>query len=703
MSTEVPPRATPLPLDARSPAEIEAATARRERIKNWAALFILLSLGVVWPPLFAAPLNLDDVKTGSLLVKSGPDAEPLWALRQSTKIKARVTGNVARVRVSQQFTNPSDQWVEGFYVFPLSTGAAVDELEMIVGERRIRGEIKRKEEARATYEKAKREGKRASLVNQERPNMFTTAVANIAPRSSITVEIAYLDTIAYRDNRYTLNLPLAITPRYNPDVAIEATGPVNVLTTRSVNAILGTTATPEQVSAAPQKVEIEVELAPGFALDTVRSLNHTVSSRTTGDGRRITLQGGALPADRDFELEWTPAVAPDTQAAAFAERIGEESYALLMLTPPEMTAERSYKREVLFIIDTSGSMEGPSIEQARAALRLGVERLSPGDTFNVIRFSSDASSLFPGVQPVNAQTQAIAARFIDGLSAEGGTEMTSALELAFSMPADPESLRQLVFITDGSVSNEAELVSMIVQRIGEGRLFTVGIGAAPNGYFMREAAAAGRGSYLFIAQADQVTTRMADLFRKLEQPALVDLSLTWPGGMAVELASDLPSDLYAGDPLVIAARLPREPRGLLTLSGRSRGGAWVRQLPIRVIGGEPGLGKVWARERIDALGRKMRFGIADPKDIEAQIVDLALAHHLVSDYTSLVAVDVTPARPMHEGLASKQAPTAAPVGGAWARSTGFAGTATPAPLLLLIGIFALALASTLRGSGIRAR
>jgi Ca-activated chloride channel family protein len=296
---------------------------------------------------------------------------------------------------------------------------------------------------------------------------------------------------------------------------------------------------------------------------------------------------------------------------------------------------------------------------------------------------------------VNSQTLAAAASFIDSLYADGGTEMKSALDMAFAMPADPESLRQIVFITDGSVSNEAELVATIVQRIGEGRLFTVGIGAAPNAYFMREAAAAGRGSYLFIAQADQVTARMADLFRKLEQPALVDLSLEWPGGMPVELASDIPSDLYAGDPLVIAARLPREPQGMMTLSGRSRGGAWVRQLPIRNVGGEPGLGKVWARERIGALGRKMRFGIADPKQTEKQMVDLALAHHLVSEYTSLVAVDVTPARPMHRGLVPKQAPTAAPVGGAWAGTTGFGRTATPAPLLMLIGLFALALAFVL--------
>jgi Ca-activated chloride channel family protein len=648
-----------------------------ERVVNWLALLILLSLGIMWPPTFANTPDLGDVHAGSLLLKGG-DGGSVQALRQSTRIRAQVTGNVARVHVTQEFENPGDDWVEGLYVFPLSTGAAVDELEMLVGERRIRGEIRRKQDARATYEKAKSEGRRASLVDQERPNLFTTSVANIAPHSSITVDIAYLDTVPFRDGRYTLNLPLCITPRYTPGTQPD----------------LVTVVTPESVTAGVQSAQIEVELMPGFALGSVRSVNHPALIDETSSGRRVTLRGDAIPADRDFELVWTPAVVPDTEAAAFAERSGDDTYVLVTLMPPRMTASRTYRRDVLFIIDTSGSMSGPSIEQAQAALRLGVERLGPNDTFNIIRFSSDATSLFAGPHAADATAREWANQYIDGLVADGGTEIRLALDLAFGMPSASESLRQIVFVTDGSVGNEAELVKTIHDRIGSARLFTVGIGAAPNAYFMREAAAAGHGSYAFIPNVNEVRERMEDVFRKLENPALVDLQVFWPGGVKAELGADLPGDVYAGDPLVIAARLAKPPQGTLTLTGRGAGGVWTRQLPIKLVGEQAGIAKLWARERIGELSRQKSLG-ADGEEIEARIVDLALAHHLVSEYTSLVAVDVTPVRPLDRALSREQAPTSAPVGGAWANTTGFSPTATPAPMLFVIGALAMALAVSL--------
>jgi Ca-activated chloride channel homolog len=349
---------------------------------------------------------------------------------------------------------------------------------------------------------------------------------------------------------------------------------------------------------------------------------------------------------------------------------------------------------VIFIIDTSGSMSGSSIEQARAALRLGVGRLQPGDTFNIIRFSNDATSLFPTSQPAVGVNRQSAVDFIDGLVADGGTEMRNALELAFSMPPTLDALRQIVFVTDGSVSNEADLVKLISNRVGGARLFTVGIGSAPNAYFMREAAAAGRGSFTFIPQIDQVSERMGDVFRKLENPALVDLQLHWPGGAVATLAAKLPSDVYAGDPLTVVAKLSSLPQGVLTLNGRSGGGAWTRQLPLKIVSDRSGIAKLWARERISALARQKNLG-GDATEAENQIVALALQHHLVSDYTSLVAVDDTPVRPVGVDARTEQVPVSAPRGTPWANTTGFAKTATPAPLLMLIGLLALGMAFAL--------
>jgi Ca-activated chloride channel homolog len=397
-----------------------------------------------------------------------------------------------------------------------------------------------------------------------------------------------------------------------------------------------------------------------------------------------------VPADRDFELTWSPTVTPEMHAAAFVEEVGGDTYSLVMLTPPATVDSHTAPREVLFIIDTSGSMEGPSIRQAREALLLGVERLSERDRFNVIRFSNDATSVFAQPERVDTASRALALRFIASLVADGGTEMRGALELALSMPTASGFLRQIVFITDGAVSNEAEIVRMIHDRGGDSRLFTVGIGAAPNAWFMREAAAAGRGSYLFIADVSQVRDRMQDLFAKLERPALVDLALLWPGGVPAELAAEVPRDVYAGDPLVLVARLTEAPQGLLTLTGRDAAGDWVRQLPIRRLAGQPGIAKLWARERIGDLSRA--------QGTESYITELALRHHLVSDFTSLVAVDITPVRPAGISARPDQASTSGPAGGAWGETTGLPQTATPATLLAILGALSLCISLLLTAS-----
>ena len=665
--------------------------------------WIIVLLTFVWPVAFAQDgprPAMTEEQSGTLLLKSAKDADPIDALRVATTIRATVIGNVARVYVTQKFMNPGSEWVEGLYVFPLPPESAVDELTMQVGDRQLHGDIKEKQAAHEMYEQAKISGQRASLTDQERPNLFTTQVANIAPLSSISIEIGYLETIPYRDSRYTLHLPLAITPRYNPQAGVDPASPNAAQLTRAINAAAGTSLTPERVTSTQQHVDIDVELAPGFALQSVQSLNHSVTVTPDGVGQHVKLSGSQVPADRDFELVWTPAHVPDLQASVFGERMGQDTYALTILSPP-MPGDSNHKtdegREVIFIIDTSGSMFGPSIEQARAALQLGVDRLTTSDRFNVIRFSNDASSLFGAPQAVNDTSRVLASRFIASLQASGGTEMKSALELAFATPPSAGLLRQIVFITDGGVSNEAEIVALIRDRLGEGRLFSVGIGAAPNTYFLQEMAAAGRGSYTFIAQREEVGQRMQDLFRKLEQPALVDLALQWPGGIQPELATSLPRDVYAGDPIVILARLPSLPSGALTLSGRRGGRIWQQQLPITLVDGQSGLPKLWARERIGELSRLESVG-GDNSELQSQILQLALQYQVVSEYTSLVAVDDTPARPADQVLRSEQAPTSAPAGSYWQTgTTGFVQTATPAPLWMLMGLTALALACTLYG------
>jgi Ca-activated chloride channel family protein len=650
---------------------------------------VLLIAGIIAHPLVCGADAINDTASGTLYLRGSDGAPVAEALRVATRMHVQVTGNVARVHVEQEFSNTGEDWVDGLYVFPLSKGSAVDELLMHIGERTIRGEVQEKAKAQAMYAQARAEGKRASIVEQERPNMFTSAVANIAPHASLTIEIAYLETLPLRDGRYTLNLPLAITPRYTPGAPVDAMGPLPVAEAAERNAILGTTATPERVQAASQEVSIDIELEPGFALGDVSSLHHTVDVQNSAAGKHVHLQSDAVAADRDFELVWTQAAAPTVAGAAFAEDLDGETFVLLSLSPPQHADALTLPREVTFIIDTSGSMQGPSIEQARAALSMGIERLTQADRFNVLRFASDYSSLFASPQPVTVTSRTLASRFVAGLRANGGTEMRAPLDSAMSTPAMSEFLQQIVFITDGSVGNEAELIKLIHDRIGSKRLFTVGIGAAPNAYFLGEAAAAGRGSYTFIAEREQVGTRMQELFAKLERPALIGLDVQWPQAMYADLAAPLPMDLYSGDPVVVLARVPQWVTGEVVLSGRVHGTEWSQRLSLTNVGTASGLSKLWARERIGALSREMHTG-GNSETLKASIVELALKYHLVSDFTSLIAIDDAVVRPADSAGHLEQAATSAPVGGAWT-TTGFAKTATAADLYVLIGLICLGL------------
>jgi Ca-activated chloride channel family protein len=364
----------------------------------------------------------------------------------------------------------------------------------------------------------------------------------------------------------------------------------------------------------------------------------------------------------------------------------------MLLPGLSATAGPRPPRELTFVIDTSGSMAGTAIAQARAALLLALERLAPGDRFNVIELNSRSRALFAVPLPVDPATIGRARSFVQGLRADGGTEMREALALAFAAPPAPGVVRQVVFLTDGAVGNEDELLRLIRDRLGERRLFTVGIGGAPNSHFMAKAAQFGRGSSTSIGDLAEVQTKMSALFRKLESPVLTDIAISWPAGSEAWPAQ-VP-DLYAGEPIVATAALPAL-AGEIVVTGTHAGAAWQARLPLAGHGDAQGVGALWARARIDALMDRQREG-AEPDAIRAEVVRVALAHHLVSRYTSLVAVDVTPSAPA--GMPARRSAVAGNLPEGQVHEAIFGGlpqTATPASLGTLLGIAALLLAAAL--------
>lgn len=580
---------------------------------------------------------------GSLQFKTS--AGPVVAPLLDTDVEIRVTGHVARAKVRQTFRNPQAEWFEGIYTFPLPENAAVDRLRMRIGRRMVEGEIRERAAAKASYEQAKTEGRRATLVEQERPNIFTTSVANIGPGESIQVEIEYQQTLRYDQGRYSLRFPMVVGPRYSPNSVPEAVQD----TARITPAVLR----PDETSGPINPVSLRVSLDAGMPVRELKSAYHAIATAETSESKQQITLAGANFANKDFELGWTLAPGRAPAAALFTEKKGGRSYGLLMVVPPAQERRGpAIPREAIFVIDTSGSMHGASIAQAKEALELAIRRLAPMDSFNVIEFNSYARALFGQARPADAGNIDSAVRWVRELRAQGGTEMAKALDLALDGKDHAGRIRQIVFLTDGAVGNEDPLLRMIRERLGDSRLFTVGIGSAPNSHFMSKAAQFGAGTFTYIGRIEEVKEKMDSLFSRLESPVLKGLKIDWGASKGVEAWPKAVPDLYLGEPVVVLFTAESVADEVMVA------GLTARNTPISESGG---LGTLWAREKISSLMDELRGGAPEER-VRGDVLKLALDHHLVSKYTSLVAVDKTPARVRDDMLKTMGMPTNLPEG-----------------------------------------
>jgi Ca-activated chloride channel homolog len=691
----------------------------REELETWAQVVLALGAALLlYATLKAQAAQADefprDLGAPTLLFQSA-NGRYAAAAPLETDLRVSVAGVVARVRVAQRFRNFGSSFLEAVYALPLPDDAAVDRLLMQVGDRVIEGQIHERERAERVYGEARAAGQRASLVRQTSANLFTTAVANIGPGETIDITIEYLQTARYDAGEFSLRVPLTLTPRYGtPDTpeGVAALGSAVLPDAAGLGgAAAGARGTPRH------EAYVHAVLAPGLPLEWIGSRSHELKA-VHGQGAAWSaarVDNGAaaagvlvkpppaelyvldtvaprVPMDRDLVIAWRPRVGVAPAIAALTETVDDMTYALLVILPPAAAhTARSQPREQIYVIDTSGSMSGESIVQAKAALRDALGRLGSADRFNVIQFDSTTSSLYAAPVPFSELSYGQALAYVDGLAADGGTEIRAAIDAALSQQTLAGYLRQIIFITDGAVSSETALFATIEQRLGDARLFTIGIGSAPNSYFMRKAAQFGRGTYTHIGDIADVTEKMTALFAKLEHVALSNVVIDWPD--AVELYPPAIPDLYAGEPLVVAASFPATPdRPLLTTAfGQAAGLPWHQ-----TVAGSPselaGIATLWARRKIEHLVDSRVAG-ADETLIRSLVVATALEHHLVSPYTSLVAVDKTPARSAAAALERHNIDNAAPAGAQYALA--LPQTATPAPLLRALGIVLLVIATSL--------
>ncbi len=607
---------------------------------------------------------------GGLILRGGDVATSVPAMRLGTDIVADVSGQTARVTVTQAFRNTSDEWMEATYLYPLPDDGAVDTLSMVVGDRIFTGKIKPKEEAREIYDEALANGQKAGLVEQARPNMFRNSIANVGPGETVLVQIEFQTPIRQVSGDYSLRLPLVVGPRYIAGNANNGGSLSRAAMLAGATDILAPTADPNMVARAGgglNPVAITVNLDPGFTAEMISSPYHAINIVDGGAvTKTITLADGAVPANRDFELRWS-AAGGSPSLGLFRQSHSELDYVMATITPPSTQQTGAVTpREMIFVVDNSGSMAGDSMPSARRSLLYALETLRPQDRFNIIRFDDTMTELFPDAVAANATNIEQAKSFTHGLEADGGTEMLPALSaaLAGGVSAQGEEIegpvRQVIFLTDGSLSNETEMMTEINQNRGRSRVFMVGIGSAPNTYLMRRMAEAGRGTFTHVGMGEEAETQMQRLLDRLARPVATNLSATVDGGNIDFAPRDLP-DLYSGEPLVLLGRT-RHLSGTLTVSGLIEDERWTQTINLNEATESDVVAKLWGYRRIAEFEAERWSGQMSHDLADMAIEELGMDFHLVTGRTSLIAVDETPSRPDGALLTREELPLLLPAG-----------------------------------------
>lgn len=587
-----------------------------------------------------------------------------------TNVQGEVAGQVVSVQVEQTFRNTFSERIEAVYVFPLPDGAAVDEMEMQIGARIVRAVVRPRGEARELYDRARQTGRRAALLEQERPNIFTFSVANIDPGGEIVVRLHYFDLAHYDDGTYSLAFPMTVGPRFNPGSSLPGrTGTGTHPDTDRVDD--ASRISPAYVAPGMRSghtIGLSMKIDGGASLERVEAPNHDVELVRPGPNLAVvTLHDKEEIPNRDFVLRWR-LEAPRLQAAVFTHRPDEQTdgYLALLLEPRhEAPISELAAREIFFLLDTSGSMSGTPMATAVAAVKRALATLHPNDTFQIIDFADSASSFAPRPLPNTPDNVRAALGYLQGLQASGGTNQLAGIHAALSAPGDAERLRYVVFLTDGYIGNEHEIIGLVQREIGRARIFGIGIGSSVNRYLLDEVSAVGRGAVEYLRpneRADEVVERF---YRRIAQPYLTGIEIDW-GGLQVDrvVPARIP-DLSALEPLVVWARFRGTGQGTVTVRGRLAGQAASFPVALELPRTRPDNGAVsrlWARGVITELTRESHFS-GESAPIIDRIMNVALEHHLVSRYTSLVAVDDTPpVQPARGGPRTIAQPSEAPEG-----------------------------------------
>jgi len=596
---------------------------------------------------------------------------------ESTEVDVAISGPIAAVTVTQVYGNQGARPIHARYVFPASTRAAVNGLRMALAGRVIEAAIQEREQAEKTFEAAKREGKTATLLDQQRPNVFTMRLANVMPGDRVEVTLRYTELLVPSEGRYAFVFPTVVGPRY----ANAAAGPSGFVAAPYLHA----------GEPAPAPVRIRGSIAAGIPVREVESATHVVAGDFDDDGvYRFELSADAVrdAGDRDFVLGIRLAGdAVETGLSLFDD--GDEKFFLLLAMPPARVETGSIPpREFVFILDVSGSMTGFPLDTAKALMRDLVLPLRPSDRFNVLTFAGGSSLLSPTSLPATAGNVDHALAALDGEMGGGGTELLPALERALALTPEPGLARTFIVITDGLIEADDRALDFVSRHLGEANVFTFGIGSSVNRHLIEGLAAAGQGEPFVVLRPEEAGEAAARFARYVASPVLTDVRIDVEGFDVYALEPRSIPDVLAERPVVVMGKWRGEPRGELVVRGVTGAGAWEERIAVAErppSSAHRALPLLWARTRIDALAR---HGLAEPgDDARAEILALGLRHRLLTRYTAFVAVLEADRDPREPGVDVDQ-PLPMPAG----VSDAAVGVGAEPGLLVLAAIAAAALA-----------
>ena len=567
---------------------------------------------------------------------------------QHTAVHAEIAGFVARVRVTQTFTNPFPDPIEAVYTFPLSARAAVDAMWIRTENRTIRGEIKRREEARRIYDAARQRGQLAGLLDQERPNIFTQSLANLMPGAAVEVRIEYVEPLSYHDGAFDFSFPTVVGPRFIPGVPTGHGGTGWAPdTTRVPDASRITPPVTPEGTRAGHDIEIEVELDAGVAVEDIQSPLHEIDADRLGPTTaHVQLRSQAEIPNRDFVLRYRVA-GEAVRSGYLAHRTeGKDGYVSFILVPPMRVAPAlAAPKELIFVVDRSGSQSGLPLEKAKETMRWILDHMNPNDTFQVVDFSNTTNVLFPGPQLASPEMKRQAQAHIDALQANGGTMMAEAVRKVCAMPAAGNRLRVVVFMTDGYIGNDFEVISLVRELRGTSRWFPFGTGNSVNRFLLDNMAREGGGEVEYVLLSDPGEAIAQRFWDRIGSPVLTDVQLQFEGLDVLDVYPQQVADVWAERPLIIHGRYRQAGSGRVVLRGYQQGQPYEEPLEVTLperADDHAGIASMWARARVDQLMSQDLAALQTGNfndTLREQIVTVALEHRIMTQFTSFVAVE----------------------------------------------------------------